>query len=551
MLPELPQDYYLDNVLTLLGHVRRVYADILDPEQLDFLAVFDALDDDARRLYVRLLNRSGCWFRQDKLHYAEIGDLAAAIERLVSHGCLATDAAIEPADLLSLYTRPELLDALGRPAQLRGLRRAQLDELLADDSLADFHDQLRQRNPLLQVLRQDEYELCQMLFFGNLSQSMTDFVLRDLGLYQFESYRVDQAHRPYRNQLEIRQHWLIHQLELLFRLGDPGDSEALAEILDYLPADIDADAPAWRKSERLRHDIARQLERNGELDAALALYRQCPLPPSRERIIRILAGRGEAETALQRCAEILAQPLDDEEAQFAAAFALRLARRNRLEPPAAARPALIDHQPPVVELELAPQDSVELAVAAHYRELDGEQSCFYVENSLFNGVFGLWLWDVIFAPVSGAFYHPFQYRPRDFYEPGFIRRRAAQLERAWREIGDIHGLVRIVEHRWQAKHGLMNPLVNWAALDLELLRRALHRIPLRDWRMIFERLLLDLRNHRAGLPDLVRFPPDGGYELIEVKGPGDSLQKNQQRWMNYFHARDIPHRLARVTWQAS
>ena len=40
MQPDLPETYYLDNVLTLFAQVRRVYADILDPEPLQFLEAF-------------------------------------------------------------------------------------------------------------------------------------------------------------------------------------------------------------------------------------------------------------------------------------------------------------------------------------------------------------------------------------------------------------------------------------------------------------------------------------------------------------------------------
>jgi hypothetical protein len=97
----------------------------------------------------------------------------------------------------------------------------------------------------------------------------------------------------------------------------------------------------------------------------------------------------------------------------------------------------------------------------------------------------------------------------------------------------------------------MNPLVNWQHLDLEIIEVALERIDFAHWRAVFDRILRDLRNNRAGFPDLVHFPPSGGYCLIEVKGPGDSLQKNQQRWMQYFHEHAIPHRLARVTWRTS
>ena len=50
------------------------------------------------------------------------------------------------------------------------------------------------------------------------------------------------------------------------------------------------------------------------------------------------------------------------------------------------------------------------------------------------------------------------------------------------------------------------------------------------------------------MPDLIFFPSRGGYELIEVKGPGDRVQANQLRWMRYFAEHDIPHRVTWVEW---
>ncbi|MEK9713927.1 MAG: VRR-NUC domain-containing protein, partial [Thalassolituus sp.] len=75
---------------------------------------------------------------------------------------------------------------------------------------------------------------------------------------------------------------------------------------------------------------------------------------------------------------------------------------------------------------------------------------------------------------------------------------------------------------------------------------AISRIPLAHWRACFEFLLKDLRHHRAGLPDLIRFPQEGGYELIEVKGPGDTLQKNQKAWLAEFARAGIPARVLHV-----
>jgi hypothetical protein len=125
------------------------------------------------------------------------------------------------------------------------------------------------------------------------------------------------------------------------------------------------------------------------------------------------------------------------------------------------------------------------------------------------------------------------------------------LAQTWASISNNDDIWRIVSARWQQKQGLMNPLVNWQDINLEIIRIALERIDYLHWRAVFDRILRDLRNNSSGFPDLVHFPAVGGYRLIEVKGPGDSLQKNQQRWMQYFHQHGIPHQLARVTWQTN
>jgi hypothetical protein len=552
MQPDLPETYYLDNVLTLFAHLRRVYADILDEPTLDFLDRFDALGADASKLCIRLLNRSHDRYRRGKLDYREIESLDDAISELAQQGFIELNGSIDKADLLALYTLPELRAQMSSEQLSQGigkLRRNELETLLIEQDDAEFFERLRCADDLLQLRCRDHYLLCQMLFFGNLNQSMTDFVLSDLGLYQYEDYLIDPEHRPYRDRAEIQQHWLLYQIQTLLELGDNTDCAQLRELCRLIPANIDGQAPGFRKSEQLRYEIARQLERLGDLKTAAKLYRQCLLPPSRERRVRIDAQRGRHRAALELCRRIIAQPLDEQELQFACQFALRLCKRHGHAAPEAAAQLRITHRPQIVDLELDYDESVETAVAAHYASADAASQCVYVENSLFNGVLGLLLWDVIFAPLPGAFYNPFQYRPSDFYAHDFCARRHRLLSRTWKSIHDNDDIWRIVQRRWQHKQGLMNPLVNWQGLDLELIRLALERIEHAHWRAIFDRILQDLRNNRAGFPDLVHFPAAGGYCLIEVKGPGDSLQKNQQRWMQYFAGHGIPHRLARVTWR--
>ena len=551
MQPDLAPTYYLDNVLTLFEHVFRVYADILEPAQLEFLDRFNGLNPDAQKLCIRLLNRSHDWFRASKLNYPEIESIDTTLAQLAQSGFVAVDGEIDYSTLLSVFTKPELLAAVNDKTGLDKLRRDELEAALLARNDSAFFSRLAAGDSLIQVLRRDDYQICQMLFFGNLNQSMTDFVLRDLGLYQFETYSIDHAHRPYRNTLEIQQHWLLYQLETLFGLSDVSDPALLREISDLIPADIEAQAPAFRRCERLRYAIARQYERLGNLATALGLYRQCQLPPSRERTARIHERLENYQQSLAECLQIIEQPLNEDELQFACMFAARLIKRHGFDNPQAVEQNRISHQPETVDLELEYHDSVELAVADYYAEQDRTGHCYYLENSLFNGVLGLLLWDVIFAPLQGAFFNSFQHRPSDFYAPDFCKRRSELLAQVWESIDSNQDIWRIVAQRWQQKQGLMNPLVNWQSLDLAIIEIALERIDYAHWRAIFRRILRDLRSNRAGFPDLVYFPAGSGYCLIEVKGPGDSLQKNQQRWMQYFHEHAIPHRLARVAWQTS
>jgi hypothetical protein len=559
MPEDLPETYYLDNVLTLFEHVRQVYGDLLEQPQLAFLDDFAALSPDASKLCIRLLNRSHDCYRRGKLNYGEIGSLSAAITELAQGGFLEINGDIDRATLLSLFTLAELRALIGDDGGLAGLsklRRAELEDALLELDDDDFFTRLKHCDDLLQLLCRDEYLLCQMLFFGNLNQSMTDFVLHDLGLFQYEDYPVDPEHRPYRSTLEIQQHWLLYQLQTRFELGDNSDRKQLRELAHIIPGDIEALAPGFGKSERLRYQVARQLERIGDLSSADRLYRQCLLPPSRERRARILDQRGKHRAALDLCEHIIAQPLDEQELQFACGFAARLIRRHDFAAMESIEQLRITHQPPVIDLELEFSDPtgrgpVEIAVADFHNRLDPDGRCDYIENSLFNGVLGLLLWDVVFAPLPGAFYNPFQYRPSDFYAHDFARRRRCLLQQAWFGINSNEDIWQLVRKRWRQKQGLMNPFVNWQGLDLDLIELALERIDHAHWRAIFDRILQDLRNNRAGFPDLVHFPSAGGYCLIEVKGPGDSLQKNQQRWMQHFEEHGIPHQLTRVTWRTN
>lgn len=55
--------------------------------------------------------------------------------------------------------------------------------------------------------------------------------------------------------------------------------------------------------------------------------------------------------------------------------------------------------------------------------------------------------------------------------------------------------------------GLQSPFVFWNLLSETLLEQALACLPAAHLRHWFERLLLDIRANRSGMPDLIQFWP--------------------------------------------
>ena len=193
--------------------------------------------------------------------------------------------------------------------------------------------------------------------------------------------------------------------------------------------------------------------------------------------------------------------------------------------------------------------SVEHAVREHLTSCAAP--VYYVENALINSLLGLLCWDAIFAPLPGAFFHPFHAAPADLARPDFHARRAGLFDVCLNKLGtdEYRDCIRRV---FREKAGLQSQFVSWGLLDETLLELALDCIPAEHLKAFFTRILQDVTNHRSGLPDLIQFWPDEQrYQLIEVKGPGDRLQDNQKRWIAFAQNHQMPIAVCYVQWAES
>lgn len=537
--PELSDSYYLDNFNCLVDFVFDHYSHLLTAEETCFYTQYSSLAENSQRLAIRLLSRTNDYVRVSRIHYDEITPIDQALEQLCQTPIITMATTDNISEWLSVFTRKELQSCLSVTAPTTDIATTLLTtpDLFGETPI----DTLLGAEQVIHIAGKQWFTTYRLLFFGNLYQDLSAFVLRDLGLRTFEQYRTDTSTLPFKSRSQLDAYLTYYTCTELYDEADTLGATALVALYGQLPTINSTDPTLKRRVERFSNKIARQLERHACLDDAAKIYAQINRPPARERLARIEAKLGNELEAFKQCQQIEGAPLDAEEKEFAQQFSAKLAPKLGCEYKPAEK-----HVPQEIALCLpASKLPVEFAAALHFAK---SGQCYYVENSLIGGVFGLAIWDILFAPIAGAFFHPFQNAPADFHESDFYHQRSKLFEQRFEEIQSGQ-LRQIVLSHYHDKFGINNPLVHWGHLNRRLITMAVKKIPVEHWIAYFDYLLKDIRNNRSGLPDLIHFPDNDDYILLEVKGPGDRLQKNQLRWMKHFKQHGIRHAVVPVQYE--
>jgi hypothetical protein len=538
--------YYLLNFERALAWLAERYADVLGPDERSFLTEFSRLPQASRALLVRMLMRKGTLFKASRLIYDEIGCPLLAATPLIALGWIDATPHLSLDELFALATRPELQQIFTDVPARKGLRKSDLlDALRATCHDAKPYDVWNPQTSdrVFHVTVAPLCERLRLMFFGNLQQDWSEFVLADLGVFQYETVAFSPSSRAFQQRADVDGYLALHACrEALETLSA---DEPVDPLLDEIAA-IEIGNP-WLEARRakLLFRVGQHCERQQQWDAALSVYIRCTWPGARHRRMRVLERCGRFEAAFALAQEAAEGPESEEERQRLARMLPRLQRRLGLQAARGTGARPIERSTLVL-----PRPAAALAVEYVARDHLGcpHAPVHYVENALINSLFGLLCWEPVFAAIPGAFFHPFQRGPADLHAPDFHARRAAQFEVCLAQLDSGAYRETILRHL-ESKAGLQSPFVFWGVLTPELVTQALDCLPAAHLKLWFERLLRDIRSNRSGLPDLVRFwPAERRYELIEVKGPGDRLQDNQIRWLEYCAQHGMPVRVLDVRW---
>lgn len=544
--------YYLHNFQQALDWLAQRYGDLFSEQEADFIAGFARLPQSSRALLVRILMRRGPWFRASKLAYEEIPETVDAAAPLLECGWLSTTEPMDAVELFGLHTKPELLQILTGFELDSSMRKTEMLQWLAERQPEPrpypiWHPEAQE--PVWRVMVGELGERLRLMFFGNLYQDWSEFVLADLGIFRYEPVALDACSRAFQRRED-----LDFYLEISARRRDLDEGVAPAQLL---PALIESHSEnPWLDMRRTKVllKLGQVCERLQDWPLASQAYAASRYAGARHRHIRVLERMQCFDQAFALASQAQADPESEEERQRVERMLPRLSRSVGLgatgrQPALAPAVAALRSD---VQLDRPAQPlAVEYALQAHWHSADAP--VFYVENALVNSLFGLLCWPAVFAPLPGAFFHPFQSGPADLGAPDFVLRRQPLFDACLAELEDGRYQATI-RQRFADKQGVQSPFVFWGTLTQELLELALDCMPAAHLRILFARLLLDLKANRTGFPDLVRFWPlrsDAGsrYELVEVKAPGDKLQDNQIRWLAYCTEQGIPVRVCHVQWR--
>lgn len=533
--------YYLENFRQVLAWVGDRHGDLLDGHERSFLDRFNQVPQTSQALLVRMVMRKGSLFRASKLRYAEIGCPLSAAAALLEQGWIEDNPTLNLTQLFGLLKKDELVRVFGSVASRSQRKGDLLQALMAD------HAQPRAFASWCAALDEAAFglnisELCdrlRLMFFGNIHQDWTEFVLADLGIFRYEQVTFSSASRAFHSRDDVDVYLHLHRCRERFEAG-----EALDDVLADIPRAPYANEWLEHRRGKLLLSIGRQCERVGDLSQALHLHSANHYPGARERAIRVLERCNQPEAALRLASEAQAAPESEHEAQQLQRILPRL--RRALGAPTMRRSAAAEAERIDLTLPRRVGTSVEQVVREHLS--CNEAPVFYVENALINSLLGLLCWDAIFAPLPGAFFHPFHSAPADLARPDFYIRRAELFDECLAKL-ETNEYRDCIRRAFREKFGVQSQFVSWGLFDEQLLGHALDCLPPEHLKACFKRILLDVPNHRSGLPDLIQFwPGEQRYRMIEVKGPGDRLQDNQKRWIEFALRHDIPVAVCYVQW---
>lgn len=234
------------------------------------------------------------------------------------------------------------------------------------------------------------------MFFGNLHQDWSEFILSDLGVFKYEKVTFLPTSRAFHSRQDVDDYLHLHDCRERFYREEP-----LEDVEQDVYAVTCENSWLQRRRNKLLFQIAQHYEQLEDWASALRIYKRSSYPGGRIRIIRILEKNVQFASAMEMAELAEAAPESEMEVQHLKRIMPRL--RRKLNQPISLYAVRL--QVPRIDLKLPQPDvsySIEKLVRDYVEQTSSNASVHYVENSLVNSLFGLLCWDAIFIASKNS-----------------------------------------------------------------------------------------------------------------------------------------------------
>ncbi|SFF57044.1 VRR-NUC domain-containing protein [Thermoflexibacter ruber] len=547
---ELPPKYYLTNFWYLLDFVQKKSMPLLQERELNFIRLFQTLSEDAQCLFIRFVNRRKIFFKTKQLRYAEIADIPNALNELIEKqfiSSLLPEQEDKILFLLEIFTKNELMDIIGQTGEKpnKQAKKSALTLWILE------HLPFQQLIPIIaqkeEIIKQEfeaEVEFLLYLFFGNLEMDMTRFVIRDLGHVQYEQFSEEKYTSFFKSRKEAEDKLKMEKAYQHF--GFLSVLYSAQELYDWFMSQIAywqyLHESAQRLFDKLCLDLGKLLEKSKLDQEALKVYQYTSKPPSMERQVRLLYKLGFEQEALILCKKLEIKPLSPEEKLFAIDFREKLEKQKGKSTRTTTQWL---KQAESISIDSFFQSNVELGALEHFKNQGFEG--LFTENYLWNALFGVLFWDIIFDENQDAIHHPFQLAPSDLMREDFWEKRQDKLLARTAILENEESFLTHIQEIITYKQGRANPFVFWHEDLLFHLTKLYDLLDSDQIGIVLLEIAKNIKEYSKGFPDLFIWNSDT-YYFVEVKSPNDHLSAHQVFWLSFFQEVGINAKVLRVSF---
>ncbi|CAN8288526.1 unnamed protein product [Cochlearia groenlandica] len=579
---------YQLNFNVLVQEVLGSCSHLITGDEKAFLESFRSLSEDSQRLFIRLYTRKGPWFRLSNISYAEVSDSLQALKDLTVKGFMSSVIDANELDcqkmkeIIELLNVTELRDILSMNKVFsRGSRKRDLINSLCscynDGTRIKIATMILERTGLCAKVSDTAESLIwrvERLFFLNGEQDLSSFILLDLGIIKYPTYKCIESEQIYSDRTKLLAYEeAIEVAQLMDESLDSEDSRTVLKCITIAEKRISSfsldsthlaafnrfTAP-WVYSKMVLLGVS-FLESHKRYNQAVYLLRRllsCFNFDGRRgywtvRLSTDLEHMGRPNESLS----IAEQGLLDPWVRAGSRIALQRRIIRLAKPPRRWKTPTFSNlnEKKIPEVTIQGRSlNCEIGMKNRFYGEDGEQcgveqlalqyysgeegggwQGIHTESSIWLTIFGLLMWDILFSDVPGVFRTRFQTAPLDLETESFYLTRKetieSQLEKVANGMAEEILIISYETHRGTSCRG-----VAWDRFSLEELRAAVACVGGVCVASLCRYLTQDYRSWCSGMPDLLlwRFKEKGyGGEakLVEVKSEKDRLSEQQRAWL--------------------